>query len=149
MSKQPPTRTYCKCSRPLPYCNPNCRTPRHWKFTQHHRTTRPPPTELLICSSIPFERYAYPFKLQTARPVTALQEKHLHPLKPGNLSMGHRQTVQTKIRRHIMWRLIRVYIACYQDFPSKIKEKQQNGSNIDKMTNELFQHITVEESTSI
>ena len=30
MSKQPPTRTYCKCSRPLPYCNPNCRTPRHW-----------------------------------------------------------------------------------------------------------------------
>ena len=26
---------------PLPYCNPNCRTPRHWKFTQHHRTTRP------------------------------------------------------------------------------------------------------------
>ena len=38
-----PTRTYCKCSRPLPYSNPNCRTPRHWKFTQHHRTTRPPP----------------------------------------------------------------------------------------------------------
>ena len=37
-----PTRTYCKCSRPLPYCNLNCRTPRHWKFTQHHRTTRPP-----------------------------------------------------------------------------------------------------------
>ena len=38
-----PTRTYCKCSRPLPYCNPTCRAPRHWKFTQHHCTTRPPP----------------------------------------------------------------------------------------------------------
>ena len=37
-----PTRTYCKRNRPLPYCNLNCRTPRHWKFTQHHRTTRPP-----------------------------------------------------------------------------------------------------------
>ena len=37
-----PTRTYCKCSRPLPYCYPNCRTPRHWKITQQHRTTRPP-----------------------------------------------------------------------------------------------------------
>ena len=37
-----PTRPYCKRSRPLPYCHPNCRTPRHWKFTQHHRTTRPP-----------------------------------------------------------------------------------------------------------
>ena len=38
-----PTRTYCKRNRPLPYCNHNWRTPRHWKFTQHHRTTRPPP----------------------------------------------------------------------------------------------------------
>ena len=38
-----PTRTYCKRNRPLPYCYQNCRTPRHWKFSQHHRTTRPPP----------------------------------------------------------------------------------------------------------
>ena len=37
-----PSRTYCKRSRPLPYYHPNCRTPRHWKFTQDHRTTRPP-----------------------------------------------------------------------------------------------------------
>ena len=43
MSKQPPTRTFCKCNRPLPYYHPNCRTPRQWKFTQNHRTTRPPP----------------------------------------------------------------------------------------------------------
>ena len=28
-----PTRTFCKRSRPLPYCNRNCRTPWHWKFT--------------------------------------------------------------------------------------------------------------------
>ena len=41
MSKQP-HRTCYKRNRPLPYYNPNCRTPRHWKFTQHHRTTRPP-----------------------------------------------------------------------------------------------------------
>ena len=37
-----PTRTYCKRNMPLPYYYPNCRTPRHWKFTQNHRTTRPP-----------------------------------------------------------------------------------------------------------
>ena len=37
-----PTRSYCKRNRPLSYCNQNCRTARHWKFTQHHRTTRPP-----------------------------------------------------------------------------------------------------------
>ena len=50
-----PTRTYCKRNRPLPYCYQNCRTPRHWKFTQHHRTTRPPPPVggcLDICFSV-------------------------------------------------------------------------------------------------
>ena len=47
-----PTRTYCKCNRPLPYCYQNCRTPRHWKFTQHHHTTRPPPyvVKMLWCT---------------------------------------------------------------------------------------------------
>ena len=38
-----PTRTYCKRNRPMPYCNQNCGTPRHWNFTLHHRSTRPPP----------------------------------------------------------------------------------------------------------
>ena len=37
-----PTRTYCKRNRLLPYYHPNCRTPRHWKFTKDNRTTRPP-----------------------------------------------------------------------------------------------------------
>ena len=41
-----PTRTYCKYNRPLPYYHPNCRTPRNWKFTQDHLTTRPPPFNL-------------------------------------------------------------------------------------------------------
>ena len=47
-----PTRTYYKRSRPLPYCNPNCRTPRHWKFTQHHRTARPPPWKYGIMNDL-------------------------------------------------------------------------------------------------
>ena len=38
-----PTRTYCKRYRSLPYYHPNCRTPRHWKFSQDHRTILPPP----------------------------------------------------------------------------------------------------------
>ena len=37
-----PTRTYCKRSRPLSYSYPKCRTPQHWKLTQHLCTTRPP-----------------------------------------------------------------------------------------------------------
>ena len=37
-----PTRTYCKCNKPLPYYHPKYRTPWHGKFTQDHRTTRPP-----------------------------------------------------------------------------------------------------------
>ena len=50
-----PTRTCCKRNRPLPYCNQKCRTPRHWKVTQHHRTTRPPPSlnvfYLMMCAN--------------------------------------------------------------------------------------------------
>ena len=37
-----PTRTYCMSDRPFPYYFPNCRTPRHWKFTQDHRNTHHP-----------------------------------------------------------------------------------------------------------
>ena len=40
--KTTPTHTYCKRNRPLPCYHPNCRTPRHWKFTQNHRITQPP-----------------------------------------------------------------------------------------------------------
>ena len=54
----PHTHTYCKRSRPLPYYYPNCRTPRHWKFTQdHHRTTQTPPISVkisLFCREITF-----------------------------------------------------------------------------------------------
>ena len=28
------------------------RTPRHWKFTQHHRTTRPPPFVIVVVSVV-------------------------------------------------------------------------------------------------
>ena len=43
-----PTRTYCKHRRPLPYSFQISRTPRHWKFAQHHRSTRPPPEGWLV-----------------------------------------------------------------------------------------------------
>ena len=40
----PPTRTYCKRSRPLPYCNPNCRTLalEVYPAPSHHPTTPRP-----------------------------------------------------------------------------------------------------------
>ena len=47
-----PTRNYCKRNRPLPYCNQTCRTPRHWKFTKYHRTTRPPPWLLVLADGM-------------------------------------------------------------------------------------------------
>ena len=42
MSEQPPPAPTAS-RRPLPYSFQISRTPRHWKFAQHHRTTRPPP----------------------------------------------------------------------------------------------------------
>ena len=38
-----PICTYCKGNRPLPYYYQISKTPRHWKFIQHHRTFRPLP----------------------------------------------------------------------------------------------------------
>ena len=43
MSKQPPPAPTASAVGPCPTLIQNSRTPRHWKFTQHHRTTRPPP----------------------------------------------------------------------------------------------------------
>ena len=43
MSKQPSPAPTASAGGPCPTLIQISRTPRHWKFTQHHRTTRPPP----------------------------------------------------------------------------------------------------------
>ena len=43
MSKQPPPALTARAVGPCPTLIQTSRTPRHWKFTQDHRTTRPPP----------------------------------------------------------------------------------------------------------
>ena len=43
MSKQPPPAPTASAVGPCPTLLQISRTPRNWKFTQHHRTTRPPP----------------------------------------------------------------------------------------------------------
>ena len=68
MSKQPSPAPTVSAVSPCPTIIQVSRTPRHWKFTQHHRTTRPPPSpeqlkkrlkkrkegnaDLMICPSI-------------------------------------------------------------------------------------------------
>ena len=42
MSKQPPPAPTASATGPCPTIIRISRTPRHWKFTQHLRTTRPP-----------------------------------------------------------------------------------------------------------
>ena len=50
MSKQPPFAPTANAVGPCPTLIQISRTPRHWEFTQNHRTTRPPPavTEILL-----------------------------------------------------------------------------------------------------
>ena len=43
MSKQPPPAPTASTVDPCPTLIQICRTPRHWKFTQHHRTPTTPP----------------------------------------------------------------------------------------------------------
>ena len=46
MSKQPPPAPTASATGPCPTIIQISRMPRHWKFTQHLRTTRPPPLYL-------------------------------------------------------------------------------------------------------
>ena len=57
------TRTDYKRSRPLPFCYPNCRTPRHCKFIQHHRTTQPPPGGNEMVELLPLNLYLFTLTL--------------------------------------------------------------------------------------
>ena len=54
MSKQPPPAHTASTMGPCPTIIQISRTPQHWKFPQHLRTTRPPPIDVLteICNSI-------------------------------------------------------------------------------------------------
>ena len=62
---------------------------------------------------------------------------------------GHRQTVQTEIRRHIMRRLSGSGLFAHRMSLPKIKLKRRNEPDTLKMTNGLVQHVTVEEFASI
>ena len=46
MSEQPPPAPTASTAGPCPTLIQISRTSRHWKFTQHHRTTQPPPSFL-------------------------------------------------------------------------------------------------------
>ena len=48
MSKQPPPAPTASTVGPCPTLIQISRTPWHWKFTQHHRTTRPPLCKLEV-----------------------------------------------------------------------------------------------------
>ena len=50
MSKQPPPPPTARAVGPCPTLIQTSRTPRHLKFTQDHRTTRPPPPFLKMAS---------------------------------------------------------------------------------------------------
>ena len=49
MSKQPPPAPTASTVGPCPTIIQISRTPRHWKFTQHLRTTRPSPVRVCVC----------------------------------------------------------------------------------------------------
>ena len=65
-----PTRTYCRRNKPLPYYHPNCRTPRHRKFTQDHRTTRSPHNWME-------EIYIWPTSQEQWEPVPRVDDLHV------------------------------------------------------------------------
>ena len=100
-----PTGTYYKRRRPLPYYHPNCRTPRHRKFTQGHRTTRPPPIKLV--STIYLSKFAE--NLSTGSKDTSL---YLWPCKWGQ---GHQNLISS-------WACYSDIYACFLKIHPLVKE---------------------------
>ena len=49
-----------------------------------------------------------------------------HLTKPGIPFLGHRQTLQTQIRRHRTRRLTRIYTVCSQEFLSKYDKNEKS-----------------------
>ena len=77
MSKQPPpaptTSAVCPCSTIIQIS----RTPQHWTFTQHHRTTRPP-LILIRKSTIRSIVFLHAFQsLFSIRPYYNIKERYL------------------------------------------------------------------------
>ena len=60
--------------------------------------------------------------------------------------LGPRQNVQTQIRRHRKWHLIRVYTVCFQEFLFE-KKKWKSTPDTPKFGNGLIQLIRLEKST--
>ena len=77
-----------------------------------------------------------------------LVKKGINTCKPSILFMGHRQTVQTQIRRHIMWCLIRIFTICLQN-EIKICKKGKLPSNTPKIGNGIALLIWVSKSIGL
>ena len=73
----------------------------------------------------------------------------LNPYNPSVLFVGHMQTVQTKIKRRTMRRLIRVSTVCLQNGLSKTKYKCKIPPSNSEKGNGLVQLITVTVVNSI
>ena len=52
MYKQPPPAPTTSAAGPCITIIQICRTPRHWQFTQHHRTARPLPAMIKVLTSL-------------------------------------------------------------------------------------------------
>ena len=59
MSKHPPPAPTASAVGPCPTVIQVVGRPRHWKFTRHHRTTRPPPLILKASTKFRIERNSF------------------------------------------------------------------------------------------
>ena len=70
MSKQPPPAPVTSAVGPCPTISQIRRTPRHWKFTQHHHTTQPP-------------HRAFEQSNKHVKEIRDTKEQHVHKASPN------------------------------------------------------------------
>ena len=114
MSKQPPPAPTARAIGPCPTIIQISRTPQHWKFTQHLRTTRPPPRTLELdngfyCGN--FRPYWQPryqphrpsvYVMQVPVPVQLVRKDGIQTFSIGDLNFyGKSKSKATRIRDKI------------------------------------------------
>ena len=95
MSEEPPPAPTASTVGPCPTITQISRTPRHWKFTQHLRTTRPPPLSEFENMNLDLDNIAE-FKVPDVPPWTFSQPRVLFLLHNDKKSQTDPLVFRTK-----------------------------------------------------
>ena len=133
MSKHPPPAPTASAVSPCPTMVQISRTPRHWKFTQHHRTTRSPPKRRKNAMRKDERTPCEKTKPATRKDELLAQKDEKTPWEKTPFERVGRKTLlfcrpfAWRLFRFIAWRLFRLFAWRYLVFPHGVFSRRNNA----------------------